>query len=75
MGNVTIITNAIGRFANAMRLYGEAFIRYRGLAAIDREEAIHNLDRAFEQNLESFHTLYEYRKGCLTFMLIRIPVS
>ena len=42
MGNVTIITNAIGRFANAMRLYGEAFIRYRGLAAIDREEALLN---------------------------------
>lgn len=67
MGNVTIITNAIGRFANAMRLYGEAFIRYRGLAAIDREEAIHNLDRAFEQNLESFHTLYDVSQGVFDF--------
>ncbi|HAH2204389.1 hypothetical protein RHT76_07275 [Escherichia coli] len=75
MGNVTIITNAIGRFANAMRLYGEAFIRYRGLAAIDREEAIHNLDRAFEQILRVFIRYMMYRKGCLTFMLIRIPVS
>ncbi|WP_257964805.1 hypothetical protein [Klebsiella pneumoniae] len=40
MGDVSIITNALGRFANNMRLYGEAFLRYRELVAIDREEAI-----------------------------------
>lgn len=67
MDNVTIIANALGRFANAMRLYGEAFIRYRGLVAIDREEAIHNLDRAFEQNLEGFHTLYDVSQGVFDF--------
>jgi len=43
-----VIANALGRFANAMRLYGEAFLRYQSLVAIDKEEAIHNLDRAFE---------------------------
>lgn len=67
MDNVTVIANALGRFCNAMRLCGEAFTRYRGLVAIDREEAIHNLDRAFEQNLEGFHALYDVSKGIFDF--------
>ncbi|EEY8695971.1 hypothetical protein [Escherichia coli] len=67
MGDVSIITNALGRFANNMRLYGEAFLRYRELVAIDREEAIHNLDRAFEQNLEGFHTLYDVSQAIFDF--------
>lgn len=67
MDDVTMITNAIGRFANAMRLYCEAFLKYSSLVAIDCEEAIHNLDRAFEQNLENFHTLYDVSKKVLAF--------
>ncbi|MCK7013884.1 MULTISPECIES: hypothetical protein [Enterobacteriaceae] len=67
MGDVSIITNALGRFANNMRLYGEAFFRYHQLVAIDHEEAIHNLDRAFEQNLEGFHTLYDVSQAILDF--------
>jgi hypothetical protein len=70
MGDVSIITNALGRFANNMRLYGEAFLRYRELVAIDREEAIHNLDRAFEQNLEGFIRYMMYHKRYLTSMSI-----
>jgi hypothetical protein len=62
-----IVASALGRFANAMRLYGEAFMRYRDLVAIDQEEAIHNLDRAFEYNLEGFHTLYDVSKGQFDF--------
>ncbi|WP_083429501.1 hypothetical protein [Pantoea sp. Ae16] len=67
MGNISIITNALGRFANNLRLYGEAFFRYRELVAIDQEEAIHNLDRAFEQNLEGFHTLYDVSQAMFDF--------
>ncbi|HIH4317351.1 hypothetical protein ACNPIB_13745 [Klebsiella pneumoniae] len=38
MDDLTVksIASALGRFANAMRLYGEAFIRYRDLVAIDQ---------------------------------------
>ncbi|PVZ12425.1 MULTISPECIES: hypothetical protein [unclassified Pseudomonas] len=67
MNDMSIITNTLGRFANNMRLYGEAFLRYRGLVEVDREEAIHNLDRAFEQNLEGFHTLYDVSQGVFDF--------
>ncbi|MFP1770743.1 hypothetical protein ACLEDK_15225 [Lonsdalea quercina] len=67
MGDVSIISNALGRFANNMRLYGEAFFRYQELVAIDQEEAIHNLDRAFEQNLEGFHTLYDVSQTLFDF--------
>ncbi|WP_460159289.1 hypothetical protein [Pseudomonas sp. S3_H09] len=67
MNDISIIKNALGRFANNMRLYGEAFLRYRGLVEVDREEAIHNLDRAFEQNLEGFHTLYDVSQGVFDF--------
>lgn len=55
------------RFANAMRLYGEAFLRYQSLVAIDKEEAIHNLDRSFETVLEGFHVLYDVSKPVLDY--------
>lgn len=67
MDNISIITNALGRFANNMRLYGEAYFRYHELVAIDREEAIHNLDRAFEHNLEGLHTLYDVSQELFDF--------
>lgn len=62
-----IVANALGRFANAMRLYGEAFMRYRSLVEIDKEEAIHNLDRSFEAVLEGFHGLYDVSKHLLDY--------
>lgn len=62
-----IIANALGRFANGMRLYGEAFLRYSGLVEIDKEEAIHNLDRSFEAALEGFHGLYDVSKNLLNY--------
>lgn len=64
---VKIIASALGRFANTMRLYGDAFFRYRNLVAIDQEEAIHNLDRAFEHSLEGFHTLYDVSQELFDF--------
>ncbi|RAI17992.1 hypothetical protein SAMN06265338_12023 [Rhodoblastus acidophilus] len=56
------VDNVISNLANYMRLYGEANIRFGSLFDIDREEAIHNLERAFEAKLEAFHTLYDVSK-------------
>ncbi|WP_284454508.1 hypothetical protein [Cupriavidus campinensis] len=53
------IETALRRLANNMRLYGEAHLRYSDLAKVDSEEAIENVDRAFEAVLEAFHTLYD----------------
>lgn len=50
---------AIGKLATAMRLHVEAYLRFGDLFAVDPEEAINNLDHAFEAKLEAFHTLYD----------------
>jgi len=54
---------AISLLANNMRLYAEAQLRFGGLAKVDREEAINNVDRTFESTLEAFHTLYDVSKA------------
>jgi hypothetical protein len=46
-----------------MRLYNEALMQFPSLVKVDREEAISNLDLAFEAKLEVFHTLYDVSKG------------
>jgi hypothetical protein len=46
-----------------MRLYSEEVMRFPTLVKVDREEAITNLDLAFEAKLETFHTLYDVSKG------------
>ena len=61
------IERAIGVLANTMRLYVEAHFRFDQLFNIDREEAIDNLDRAFEAKLEAFHTLYDLSKGLVPY--------
>lgn len=57
------IEGAISTLANTMRLYVESHMRFGGLFKVDREEAINNLDRAFEAKLEAFHTLYDVSKA------------
>ena len=42
-----------------MRIYGETKLDFERLKNIDVEEAINNLDRAFEAKLEAFHSLYD----------------
>ena len=59
------IEGAISTLANTMRLYVESHMRFGELFKVDREEAINNLDRAFEAKLEAFHTLYDVSK-CLS---------
>ncbi|WP_285319478.1 hypothetical protein [Stenotrophomonas maltophilia group sp. Smal35] len=58
-----IIQRSVSRLANTMRIYAERHLLYKGLVAVDREEAIENLDRAWEAILEAFHTLYDVSKN------------
>ena len=60
--SLVAIENAISNLANYMRLYTEAHSRFASLFDVDREEAIHNMERAFEAKLEAFHTLYDVSK-------------
>lgn len=61
--NMPAVEAAIGVLANTMRLYGESQARFFGLFPVDREEAINNIDRAFEAVLEAVHTLYDVTKS------------
>lgn len=56
------VESAISVLANTMRLYVESHMRFAELFRVDREEAVNNLDRAFEAKLEAFHTLYDVSK-------------
>ncbi|MCR1828776.1 MULTISPECIES: hypothetical protein [Pseudomonadaceae] len=49
--------------SNTMRLYAESSARFHYLMQVDQEEAVANLDRAFEAKLESFHRLYDLTKS------------
>lgn len=53
---------AVSKLANAMRIYAEANLKFDALKLIDLEEAIDNLDSAFEAKLEAFHSLYDVDK-------------
>ena len=55
--------SAIDKLANSMRIYVETTISFNRLKNIDSEEAINNLDRAFEAKLEAFHSLYDVTKN------------
>ena len=57
------IGRAVSRLCNAMRLYAEQCIRFKALFSVDKEEAIDNLDRAFDAKLEHFHSLYDCLKA------------
>ncbi|WP_197434752.1 hypothetical protein [Agrobacterium vitis] len=57
-----ITERAIDKLANAMRIYAEANARFDELKKVDLQEAIDNLDRAFEAKLEAFHSLYDVDK-------------
>lgn len=54
---------AISDLANAMRLYVESQLRFSKLVKVDPEEAIDNVDRAFELKLEKFHSLHDITKS------------
>ncbi|VDS10814.1 hypothetical protein PARHAE_04033 [Paracoccus haematequi] len=60
--SLAAVENAISNLANYMRLYVEAHMQFASLFDVDREEAIHNMERAFEAKLEAFHSLYDVSK-------------
>lgn len=62
-----ILQQAVSKLANSMRIYVETWSNFQNLAHIDKEEAIDNLDRAFESKLESFHSLYDVSKNLLKY--------
>jgi len=62
-----IIQQAIKKLANSMRMYGEVCFDFQRLVKIDKEEAIDNLDRAFEAKLEAFHSLYDVTKNDIDY--------
>ncbi len=45
----------------------ETHVDFHRLKLIDKEEAIDNLDRAFESKLEAFHSLYDVSKDHLDY--------
>ncbi|RKI35453.1 hypothetical protein D7Y27_31725 [Corallococcus sp. AB004] len=59
----TPVQRAWEGLANTMRLYVESSLRFRELLAIDKEEAVKNIDMAMEAKLEKFHALYDLTKG------------
>lgn len=50
-----------------MRMYGEAQMEFAELFNVDPEEAIDNVDRAFEAKLERFHSLYDASKSIFPY--------
>lgn len=65
--SLATVENAISNLANYMRLYVEAQNRFASLFDLDREEAIHNMERAFEAKLEAFHTLSDVSKDQIQY--------
>ena len=57
----------IAKLATALRLSGEAYLRSYDLLKIDRDEAINNLELAFETKLEAFHSLYDVSKSLFAY--------
>lgn len=62
-----ILQQAVRKLANSMRIYVEAHYNFQRLKYIDKEEAIDNLDRAFESKLEAFHSLHDVAKDYLDY--------
>lgn len=58
---------AIKKLANSMRIYVETHLDFHRLKNTDQEEAVDNLDRAFEAKLEAFHSLYDVSKSDIDF--------
>lgn len=60
--SMTPVQHAWEGLSNTMRAYVEARLGFESLRRIDQEEAINNVDRAFDAKLEKFHALYDVTK-------------
>jgi len=63
----TLAERAWDSFSNTMRRYTESSLTFGTLVLVDPEEAINNLDRAFEAKLEAFHSLYDATRDLPNF--------
>ena len=61
------IQDAWEALSTALRNYVETRLGAQPLFDVDVEEAVGNVDRAFEQNLEKFHTFYDLTKRLSSF--------
>lgn len=61
------LQQVVKKLANSMRIYVETHMNFQRLVVVDKEEAIDNLDRAFESKLEAFHSLYDVSKEHLNY--------
>lgn len=57
----------LDRLSNTMRIYNERSTMFHKHRLVDEEEAINNLDRAFEAKLEAFHSIYDVTKNELDY--------
>jgi hypothetical protein len=64
---VEILQQAARKLANSMRIYVATHLDFKRLVRVDKEEAIENLDCAFESKLEAFHSLYDVSKDHLDY--------
>lgn len=64
---ITPVQRAWEGLANTMRLYVESSVRFRELLAIDKEEAVNNIDMGMQSKLEKFHALYDVTKADKSF--------
>lgn len=60
---ITPVQRAWEGLANTMRLYVESNLRFKELLAIDKEEAVNNLEMGMQAKLEKFHALWDVTKG------------
>jgi hypothetical protein len=60
---VTPVQRAWEGLANTMRLYVESSMRFKELLAIDKEEAVNNIEMGMQSKLEKFHALYDVTKA------------
>lgn len=65
MNDYGAVEAAIAKLATALRRSQEDFFRAQELMKVDREEAINNLDAAFEAKIEAFLSLYGRLQGPL----------
>lgn len=64
---VTPVQRAWEGLANTMRLYVESSSRFKELLAIDKEEAVNNIEMGMQAKLEKFHALWDVTKADKSF--------
>ena len=59
-----MFTDVFEDYAQSFRVVYEAYYKHRGLFIIDPPESIGNIEAAIKNNMDTFHSLYDYLKDC-----------